>query len=50
MACKECKQKKEFKEEMINSGEFVSKYVIGFAIVWTILGFYGLFSLISKFL
>ena len=48
MACKECKKKKELKEEIIESGEFVGKGVIVFAIAWTLLGLYGLISLISK--
>ena len=48
MACKKCKEKKDFNDEMVNSGEFVSKYVIGFAIAWTALGIYGLITLVSK--
>jgi hypothetical protein len=50
MACKECKKKSEFKEEMLKSSEFVSKGIIVFAITWTLLGLYGLVTLISKFI
>ena len=49
MACSSCK-KKELKEEIIKSGEFVSKGVVIFTIIWSVLGIYGLYSLISKFL
>ena len=48
MACKECKKKSELKEDIIKSGEFVSKGVIVFAIAWTLLAIYGLVTLISK--
>jgi hypothetical protein len=50
MACTICKEKKEFKEEIIKSGEFIGKGVIWFTIVWSLLGVYGLITLISKFL
>jgi hypothetical protein len=49
MACSSCK-KKELKEEVIKSGEFVSKGVIIFAVIWSLLGIYGLYSLITKIL
>jgi len=48
MACDSCKQKKELKDELIKSGEFVSKGVIWFSIIWTLLGAYGLISLIKR--
>jgi hypothetical protein len=50
MACKECKKNNRFKEEMNKSTELFSKKIIVVFVVWTILGVYGLFSLISKFL
>ena len=50
MACKSCKEKREIKEELIKSGEFVSKGVIWFVIGWSLLGIYGLVTLISKFI
>ena len=48
MACKECKKKGELKDEVLKSGEFIGKGVIVFAIAWTLLGLYGLITLISK--
>ena len=50
MACSECKKNSNLKEEINNTGKFVSKGVIITFIVWTILGIYGLISLISKFI
>jgi len=50
MACTNCKEKKDIKEEIIKSAEFVAKRVIWFAIIWSILGLYGLISLIGKIL
>lgn len=50
MACKDCKKKNEFKEEIVKSGNLVSKKIVVFAIVWTLIGFYGLYHLINKLL
>ena len=50
MSCSSCKEKRDIKKEIIKSGEFVSKGVIWFAIIWFLLGCYGLITLISKFL
>ena len=50
MACSSCKEKKEIKEELIKSGEFIGKGVVWFAIGWSLLAIYGLVTLISKFL
>jgi hypothetical protein len=50
MGCTSCKEKKDIKEEMIKSGEFISKGIIWFAIGWSLLGIYGLITLISKIL
>ena len=50
MACKSCKEKRDIKEEMIKSGEFIPTGIIIFAIIWTSFGIYGVYSLIHKFL
>ena len=50
MACTSCKEKRKIKEEIIESGEFINKGVIWFVIIWSLLGGYGLITLISKFL
>ena len=50
MACKECKKNSSLKDEADKAGQFVSKGVIVAFVVWTILGIYGLVSLISKFI
>jgi hypothetical protein len=50
MSCTNCKEKRNVKEEIVKSGEFVSNGIIWFAIIWTIFGLYGLYSLIHKFL
>ena len=44
------KEKKNIKEEIVKSGEFVPKGIVIFAIVWFILGGYGLYSLVIKLL
>jgi hypothetical protein len=46
MACKKCKQNKDFKEEL---GHF-DKYVIVFVVIWSLLAIYGLISLIKIFI
>ena len=50
MSCTSCKEKKNIKEELIKSGDFVPKGIVIFSIIWFILGGYGLYSLIIKFL
>ena len=50
MACTSCKQKREIKEEIIKSTEFVNKGVLWFTLIWSILAIYGLVTLISKFI
>jgi hypothetical protein len=50
MGCSSCKEKRDIKEELIKSSEFVSKGVIWFTIIWSILAIYGLVTLISKFI
>jgi hypothetical protein len=48
MGCTTCKEKSNIREEMVKSGEFIPKGVIIFMIVWSILGVYGLYTLITK--
>lgn len=48
MACTECKKKQEFREELERDNKLVSNGIVWFAIIWTILGGYGLYTLISK--
>jgi hypothetical protein len=50
MSCSSCKQKRDIKEELIKSSEFVSKGVIWFVVIWSLLAIYGLGTLISKFI
>ncbi len=50
MSCTSCKEKKNIREEIVKSGEFVPKGIVIFTIVWFILGGYGLYSLIIKLL
>jgi hypothetical protein len=50
MACSECKKNNKLKEEANKAGQFVSKGVIVAFVVWTILGIYGLVSLVYKFI
>jgi hypothetical protein len=52
MGCSNCKQKipNETRKELMKSFEGSSKLGIWIVIIWTSLGFYGLFTLISKFL
>jgi hypothetical protein len=50
MGCTKCKEKRDIKEEIIKSGEFINKGIIWFAIGWSLLGIYGLITLISKIL
>jgi len=50
MACDKCKKKNELKTEMMKTEGLVDKKIIAFVIIWTSLGFYGLFQLISKFI
>jgi hypothetical protein len=50
MACSECKKNGKLKDEANKAGQFVSKGVIIVFVTWTILGIYGLITLISKFI
>jgi hypothetical protein len=50
MACKSCKEKSNIKDDIKDTGSFVPKGVIIFAIIWTCFGIYGVYSLIHKFL
>lgn len=50
MACTKCKQRNKIKEDIQNSVSSVSKTVVWVAVIWMVLGIYGLVTLISKFL
>jgi hypothetical protein len=51
MACSKCKKKKlDLRSEIEKQTSFVSKGVIVFVIIWSVLAIYGLHSLISKVL
>jgi len=50
MACTNCKQKEKIKEEIEKSVKSIGKAAIWIAVVWMVLGVYGLISLIGRFL
>ena len=51
MSCKTCKNKGGgTKEDIMNTVQTTKKIVFWVIGVWTVLGLYGLYSLISKFL
>lgn len=50
MSCTSCKEKRDIREELIKSTGFVSKGILWFVIIWSLLGVYGLVTLISKIL
>ena len=50
MSCKNCKNKDSIKKEMYDSTKLVDNWVIWFAVIWTGLALYGLYSLIIKLL
>lgn len=47
MACSTCK-KKQLREEIGKTTQFVPTAIVVFAIVWFLLGGYGLYTLITK--
>jgi hypothetical protein len=50
MSCTSCKEKKDIREELMKTTKIVSKGIIWFIVIWTMLGIYGLVTLISKIL
>ena len=46
--CESCKNKKELREEMYESTKLVDNWVVWFAVIWSGLAIYGLYSLIVK--
>jgi hypothetical protein len=51
MACSSCKNKgSNLKDKMDESTKFVSRWTIWVFVVWSVLGLYGLYSLIHKFI
>jgi hypothetical protein len=49
MSCSKCKQNGSSKEELTEMINSTTKAVVVIMIIWTILGAYGLYTLISKF-
>lgn len=51
MACSKCKKKNsDIRSEIERQTSSISKYVIVFMVIWSILAIYGLYSLISNIL
>jgi hypothetical protein len=50
MSCTSCKEKKDIKNQMMETADFVSKGIVWFTVVWSALGLYGLYTLINNFL
>jgi hypothetical protein len=50
MGCKDCKNKDDIKKQIYDSTKVVDSWIIWFALIWTGLAIYGLYSLIVKFL
>ena len=52
MACSKCKQKnkEEIKQDLIKQTENINKTGFAIVIVWSALGFYGLYHLIRLFI
>ena len=49
MACSTCK-KKQLRNEVEKTTQFVSTGIVVFTIIWFLLGGYGLYTLITKLL
>lgn len=50
MACSNCKKKKDIYDQMNKTGQFTNNTTIWVLVIWSLLGLYGVYSLISKFL
>lgn len=50
MGCSNCKKKESFKKQIYESTKNTERGVIWFAVIWFLLGVYGLYSIISKFI
>lgn len=50
MSCTSCKEKKDIRGELMKTTKMVSKGIVWFIVIWTMLGIYGLVTLISKIL
>ena len=48
MACTKCKEKRKLNEELAKSAEHIDKGALVFAVAWTLLGLYGLVTLVMK--
>jgi len=47
MGCSSCKKNSKIKDQIIDTTKGFEKGVIWFTIIWTLLGLYGIYSLIS---
>jgi hypothetical protein len=50
MACSSCKKKNKMDSEIIKMERSISTKVFWFGVVWSMLGLYGLYTLIMKLL
>jgi len=50
MSCEKCKNKKSILEEREEMVSGFNKGVIWFVVIWSLLAFYGLYSLIQLFI
>lgn len=50
MGCNSCKEKNSIRKEIYESTKFHDNYIIVFFVIWTLFGFYGIYSLIKHLL
>ena len=50
MACSECKKKGSTHQQIVDSTTGIEKAAKVFVVLWTLLGLYGLYSLVRIFL
>lgn len=50
MGCSSCKKKERFEEKYKEVTSHIGTATIVFVIIWTLLGVYGIYSLVSKLL
>jgi hypothetical protein len=48
MACSSCKNKSNYREQIIESTKSVENGIVWFSVIWTLLALYGLYSLIRN--
>lgn len=49
MGCSSCKEKKDIKEELLKSSEYVSRGIVWFVIIWSLFAVFGIYSFIKLF-